>query len=220
MRNAVAEDQRVVSFTGPIFRDDDRNYRHIKIPGKFFKVTVWAENGQLRSLALLVDQAQVFDAWPESFGSQKFLETATEAEAFLDADELKRVKDFLTTVKDIEDQTELDFGDLVRAADVRAGSDPLEITQDSDLPLNGGPSIGVALIPGALKEPYGSKDDLTRIRGIGPSLQRLLNENGIFYFRQIAAWGSAEISIVDSLLRFPGRIVRDNWVAQASDLSQ
>ena len=83
LRNAVAEDQRVVSFTGPVFRDDDRPYRHIRIPGKFFKVTVWAENGHLRSLALLVDQSQVFDAWPESFGTQEFLDTATEAEAFL-----------------------------------------------------------------------------------------------------------------------------------------
>jgi endonuclease G len=34
LRNAVAEDQRVISFTGPVFRDDDREFRHLRIPGK------------------------------------------------------------------------------------------------------------------------------------------------------------------------------------------
>ncbi len=217
LRNAVAEDQRVVSFTGPVFRNDDRPYRHIRIPGRFFKITVWAENGQLRSLALIVDQSQVFDAWPESFGSQEFLDTATEAEAFLDADELSRVQDFLSTIEEIEDITELDFGTAVRAADVRKGQGAAVVETEDDLPLNGGRPT--TAIPGALDTPDGAEDDLTDIRGIGTSLKRLLNANGIFHFRQIAAWGGAEIEIVSNLLRFPGRIKRDNWVNQAQALA-
>lgn len=216
LRNAVAEDRRVVSFTGPVFRDDDRPYRHIRIPGKFFKVTVWAENGQLRSLALLVDQSQVFDAWPESFGTQEFLETATEAEAFLDANELGRVKDFLSTIEEIEDITELDFGTAVRSADVRKGQGALVVETEEDLPLNG--STPITVIPGALDAPDGVEDDLTDILGIGESLKRLLNANGIFHFHQVAAWGAVEIEIVSNLLRFPGRIERDNWVDQAKAL--
>ncbi|NVO58202.1 DNA/RNA non-specific endonuclease [Rhodobacteraceae bacterium B1Z28] len=216
LRNAVAEDQRVVSFTGPVFSDDDRPFRHIRIPGKFFKITVWAENGQLRSLALLVDQSQVFDAWPESFGTQEFLDTATEAEAFLDANELSRVQEFLSTIEEIEDLTELNFGTAVRAADVRKGQGSAVVETDDDLPLNDGTPM--TAIPGALDVPDGTEDDLTRIRGIGASLKRLLNANGIFHFHQIAVWGDAEIEIVSNLLRFPGRIEGDNWVGQAQAL--
>ena len=218
LRNAVAEDQKVLSFTGPIFKDDDRPYRHIQIPGAFFKVTVWVEGGTLRSLALLVDQSQVFDAWPENIGSAEYLNTASEAEAFMDDKELEKVADFLSTVEQIEALTEIDFGDLVRNADVRHGSPPLEVHSDNDLPLAHGPVTGPTAIPGALTEPDGTPDDLREIRGIGPALQRLLNAHGVFHYGQIAAWGDAEIAIVASLLRFPGRIERDDWVGQARAL--
>lgn len=217
LRNAVAEDQRVVSFTGPVFRDDDRPYRHIRIPSKFFKVTVWAESGQLRALALIVDQSQVFDAWPEAFGTQEFLDTATEAEAFLDANELSRVEDFLSTIEEIEDMTELDFGTAIRAADVRKGQASAVVETDDDLPLIGGTPR--TTISGALDVPDGVEDDLTDILGIGVSLKRLLNANGIYHFHQIAAWSEADIEIVGNLLQFPGRIERDNWVVQAQALT-
>lgn len=67
--------------------------------------------------------------------------------------------------------------------------------------------------------PDGQADDLTEVRGIGRALQRVLNENGIFHFRQIATWGNTEIEAVDAVLRFPGRIVRDDWVGQATRLA-
>ncbi|QMU57328.1 MAG: hypothetical protein GKR98_03360 [Boseongicola sp.] len=215
LRNAVAENQKVISFTGPVFRDDDRRYRHIQIPGRFFKVTAWVESGTLKSLALLVDQSQVFDAWPESLGGPEFLTNATEAEAFMDVEELDRVEDFLSTIADTEDLTELDFGDLVRQADVRLGQGTVALTHIDDLPIPATPAIP---IPGALENPNGTADDLTRISGVGNSLQGLLNRNGIFHFSQIAAWGPTEIAIVDELLKFPGRINRDEWVRQAATL--
>ncbi|MDJ0638063.1 MAG: DNA/RNA non-specific endonuclease [Paracoccaceae bacterium] len=214
LRNAVAEDQRVVSFTGPVFRNNDRPFRHIKIPQDFFKVTVWVENGTLQALALLVNQSQVFDAWPEALGTPEFLASAEAAEAFLDDDELDRVTDFLSTVQEIEDLTGINFGDDVRAADVREGQGTVPVSDDN-LPIDGGSGIAV---PGALDAPDGAPDDLKRISGIGPALQRLLNDNGIFHFHQIAAWGPAEIAVVDTLLQFSGRIERDDWVAQAQDL--
>jgi len=219
LRNAVAEDQRVISFTGPVFRDDDRRYRQIRIPGKFFKLTAWVEDGELRTLALLVDQKQVFDAWPEALGTQEFLEQATEAEAFLDKGELDRVTDFLSTVREIEELTELDFGETVRRADVRSGAQPVEVRSENDLPLRGGTPNRSFRIPGAMVAPDGQADDLTEVRGIGRALQRVLNENGIFHFRQIATWGNTEIEAVDAVLRFPGRIVRDDWVGQATRLA-
>lgn len=62
----------------------------------------------------------------------------------------------------------------------------------------------------------GQADDLKKIEGIGPALEKLCNEMGVFHFDQIAAWGEAEIAWMDSNLKgFRGRVTRDKWVAQA-----
>ena len=63
------------------------------------------------------------------------------------------------------------------------------------------------------------RDDLKRITGIGPKLERMLNANGISKFRQIAGWQDADIQAIDELLpAFHGRIRRDDWVGQARRL--
>ena len=62
----------------------------------------------------------------------------------------------------------------------------------------------------------GVADDLQKIEGIGPVLERLCHGLGIFHFDQIAAWGTAEIAWMDGNLKgFRGRVSRDRWVAQA-----
>ena len=62
----------------------------------------------------------------------------------------------------------------------------------------------------------GGADDLKKISGVGPKLEGLLHENGVFHFDQIAAWGPAEVAYMDDKLSFKGRIERDNWIEQAS----
>ena len=71
--------------------------------------------------------------------------------------------------------------------------------------------------PKGLKAPKkGKADDLKTIEGVGPALEKLLNELGIFHFEQIAGWGEAEIAWIDGNLKgFKGRATRDKWVAQA-----
>ena len=62
----------------------------------------------------------------------------------------------------------------------------------------------------------GVADDLKKIEGIGPALEKLCNEMGIFHFDQIASWGANEIAWMDGNLKgFKGRVSRDKWVAQA-----
>lgn len=71
-------------------------------------------------------------------------------------------------------------------------------------------------------DPAGSaaSDDLTRIKGVGPKLAKMLSEMGVTSFAQIADWDAAEIARVDAKLgRFQGRIERDNWTAQAKFLA-
>ncbi|MEO0996159.1 MAG: hypothetical protein AAFX58_01455 [Pseudomonadota bacterium] len=67
----------------------------------------------------------------------------------------------------------------------------------------------------------GDRDDLKRIRGVGPKLERTLNALGIYRLHQIAAFDESDIERVGSELgRFPGRIRRDRWVEQARRLSR
>jgi len=66
---------------------------------------------------------------------------------------------------------------------------------------------------------YGTKDNLQSISGIGPKLEGLLNQNGVFYFWQVAEWTKQDIDIIDERLDvFQGRIERDSWVSQAEQL--
>ena len=71
--------------------------------------------------------------------------------------------------------------------------------------------------PEGLTEARGGKpDDLKRIKGVGPKLEKLLHRLGFFHFDQVAAWTEDEIAWVDDNLEgFKGRVTRDEWVAQA-----
>ena len=63
-------------------------------------------------------------------------------------------------------------------------------------------------------------DDLKMIAGVGPKIEDILHELGIFTFAQVAAWKKAEREWVDSYLNFKGRIERDEWVKQAKALAK
>lgn len=64
-----------------------------------------------------------------------------------------------------------------------------------------------------------AKDDLTRIKVIGPFLEEQLNQIGIFTYRQISEFDQATIDEVTKAIGyFPGRIEKDDWVGQAKKL--
>jgi predicted flap endonuclease-1-like 5' DNA nuclease len=67
----------------------------------------------------------------------------------------------------------------------------------------------------------GGPDNLTKIKGVGPKLAAVLNENGIERFDQIARWGADDVKWADESLKgFKGRATRDNWVEQAKALAK
>jgi len=138
LRNARTMRTRVTSFTGPIFSKKDRAYRTIKIPQRFFKVAVWADEGGLRSLAMIADQSKVIDVWPEALFAEGAEAQSLGGEAFQEPDELDRVDDFLTTIEELEAVTDLDFGDAVREADVRRGEGNARPANISEVPLEPG----------------------------------------------------------------------------------
>ena len=71
------------------------------------------------------------------------------------------------------------------------------------------------------KAPPPRRDDLQRIRGIGPALEKKLNELGVQSFAQIAAWTDREIDQFEEKLPKVQRSVRrDEWVKQATELAR
>lgn len=62
------------------------------------------------------------------------------------------------------------------------------------------------------------KDDLTRIKGIGPFIEKRLNMLGIYTFRQISEFTPETIEHISKAIEFfPKRILRDNWMGQAKN---
>jgi large subunit ribosomal protein L21 len=64
----------------------------------------------------------------------------------------------------------------------------------------------------------GKADDISLIGGVGPKMEKILHENGITTFAQIAAWTDGDIAKFDELCKPKGRIAREEWVDQAKEL--
>ena len=63
------------------------------------------------------------------------------------------------------------------------------------------------------------KDDLQVIKGIGPFIEEKLNALGITTYRQLANMNAKlETEVNEAIEFFPGRVKRDQWVAQAKIL--
>ncbi len=65
-----------------------------------------------------------------------------------------------------------------------------------------------------------SADDLSKLTGVGPVMVKKLNSEGVINFAQIAAWTPEDIAEIDEKLSLKGRIDRDDWVKQATDLAK
>lgn len=66
----------------------------------------------------------------------------------------------------------------------------------------------------------GKSDDLKLLKGVGPKLEKTLNELGFYHYDQIAKWTPEQVAWVDARLKFKGRIERDGWIAQAAQLAK
>ena len=63
------------------------------------------------------------------------------------------------------------------------------------------------------------QDDLKVVNGIGPKMEGILNSFGIQTWEQLGAFKKADVEkVTEAINTFPGRIERDEWVAQAKDL--
>jgi endonuclease G len=71
-RETDVADLKVSVFTGPIYRDDDRTYRGVRIPRDFWKIIVWVDEEKgLRASAFVMTQDDLI-ANLEALGLEKF----------------------------------------------------------------------------------------------------------------------------------------------------
>ncbi len=112
-----------------------------------------------------------------------------------------------------------DRGALASFADrgLADASDEPTPSETSGAIVAGVPDGTTSVAPRRYAEMPAEVDNLKRIRGIGPVLERMLNRLGIYQYRQIASWSADDIAWFDGELQeFRGRIQRDGWVASAA----
>jgi small subunit ribosomal protein S2 len=68
----------------------------------------------------------------------------------------------------------------------------------------------------ALSGPRGVADDLKKLAGVSPTIEKKLNDLGIFHYSQIAGLGPTAAHNVGEEVGLPGRV--DGWIAQAKEL--
>ena len=102
--------------------------------------------------------------------------------------------------------------------DVGASEEPMA----EELPANDVPETSEIDVPEQafelLSAPRGAPDDLTKLTGVGPQLDKKLNDAGIFHYWQISALQADDIAKIDADLKLNGRITRDGWIEQARSL--
>lgn len=99
----------------------------------------------------------------------------------------------------------------------------LTLVKITDILASGADATGVKVATGkgeaSIAVAAGS-DDLKKLSGVGPALEKKLHAAGISSFAQIAAWTEADIAEFGEKLSFKGRIEREGWVEQANDLAK
>ncbi|MEX0279866.1 MAG: helix-hairpin-helix domain-containing protein, partial [Arenibacterium sp.] len=68
--------------------------------------------------------------------------------------------------------------------------------------------------------PAAGGDDLKKLSGVGPALEKKLHAAGVTTFAQVAAWTEEDVAAIDEQLSFKGRIEREGWIEQAKELAK
>jgi len=95
-----------------------------------------------------------------------------------------------------------------------------EAQEDDGYSFGAAPEAQLLMSRLGLFDPTSGKgDNLQNINGIGPIMERALNQIGIFTYNQLSKLGAEEYRILDRITgSFPGRAERDDWAGQAKRL--
>ena len=82
-----------------------------------------------------------------------------------------------------------------------------------ELPKPAEAGLGFEPLPG----PRGVADDLKKLTGVSPAIEKKLNDLGIFHYSQIAELSADAAHNVGEEVGLPGRV--QGWVAKAKELT-
>ena len=108
------DDLKVSAFGGPVFSDDDRVYRNVKVPREFWKVLAFVVGGQLKSRGFLLSQN---------------LEQ-------LEVLELDEFRVFQVPLSEIQRRTGVRFPKALRDGDLDVGPEALALSSPLDSPAD------------------------------------------------------------------------------------
>jgi predicted flap endonuclease-1-like 5' DNA nuclease len=191
----AADDLTWIAGIGPV------NARALDALGvrRFAQIAAWTpENGDWISRRL---------AFPGRVAREGWVAQARLLAAGVVTDHAQAVRSGVLAPEDAA--MDADAAERLLAALPRA-ADPLE----GEARHEGARPLGLAAARGD------TPDNLTLIRGVGRQNERRLHELGIWHFDQIAAWTPENVKWVGSWLAFPGRIDREDWIAQAIRLAR
>jgi endonuclease G len=92
LQNSRAHQLKVTVFTGPIYRDDDPEYRGIQLPREYWKIVAVVTEGRNSATAYMISQSDLLETL-RAFG-------------------FGRYKTYQVSIGQIEQLTNLDFGEL------------------------------------------------------------------------------------------------------------
>lgn len=114
LNNLDADDLRANIYNGPVFTHADNLHRGFQLPNYYWKVVAALDKaGKLVASAFILDQSEFNENIP-------FEEVP-----------VGNFGGYQTTIRKLETRTGLDFGDAIRAADVRAGREDADVEVSS-----------------------------------------------------------------------------------------
>jgi len=133
-------------------------------------------------------------------------------------DEASAASEFDEVFEDVGDQDEdPDEDDVVAVEDDEIDDDEADDELEQEDALEASPEAVPESDPES--EPHTQRDNLKKIKGVGPAIEKTLNEIGIFNFQQIADMSEYDIDRVAKRLKgFHSRIYREDWIGQARAL--
>ena len=156
--------------------------------------------------------ADLIDAKIEDIVNRILAKITDETIEGVAAEITKELKDS-ETLEDIAEDAMDEYEEELEEAIEDAVEDAVEEAAEIVLSESATKSTLLATIGEATVE---DKEDLKRIKGVGPKLESVLNSIGIFTFAQVSKMTEKEYQLVDNLLTtFKGRGKRDDWAKQA-----
>ena len=134
---------------------------------------------------------------------------------------LVKITDILSSGADASGiKAALGAGSVPAAAPAAPAKKPAKAKSEKAPAPAKAPHAKKAAKPAKAEAAPAAADDLKKLTGVGPALEKKLIAAGITSYAQIAAWTEADVAVIDEQLSFKGKIEREGWIDQAKELAK